>query len=81
MPDVSRGRQSYADTITSPTTSFEGRRAHRTTRENQFTLKHGRKHHDYPAAKAPYALSYDKDILDRCAAIACGTVRLRLTLP
>ncbi|VDB86572.1 unnamed protein product [Peniophora sp. CBMAI 1063] len=67
MPDVSRGRQSYADTITSPTTSFEGRRGQRTTRENQFTLKHGRKHHDYPAAKAPYALSYDKDILDRDA--------------
>ncbi|KZV74809.1 S-adenosyl-L-methionine-dependent methyltransferase [Peniophora sp. CONT] len=67
MPDVSRGRQSYASTITSPTTSFEGRRGLRTTRENQFTLKHGRKHHDYPAAKAPYALSYDKDILDRDA--------------
>lgn len=77
MPDVSRGRQSYTTTITSPTTSFEGRRGLRTTRENQFTVKHGRKHHDYPAAKAPYALSYDKDILDRCATFARGAICFR----
>lgn len=26
--------------------------------------KHGRKHHDYPPGKAPYPISYDKDVLD-----------------
>ena len=34
-------------------------------RENQFVDKHGRKHHNYPPGKAPYPISYDKDVLDR----------------
>ncbi|KAI9460513.1 hypothetical protein BJY52DRAFT_1262153 [Lactarius psammicola] len=33
-------------------------------KENQFVEKHGRKHHDYPPGKAPYPISYDKDVLD-----------------
>jgi len=34
-------------------------------KENQFVNKHGRKHHNYPQGKAPYPISYDKDVLDR----------------
>ena len=34
-------------------------------KENQFIDKHGRKHHNYPLGKAPYPISYDKDVLDR----------------
>ncbi|KAI0068108.1 S-adenosyl-L-methionine-dependent methyltransferase [Artomyces pyxidatus] len=48
-------------------TSFEGRRAPRMNRENQFVNKHGRKHHNYKPEKAPYPMSYDRDIMDRDA--------------
>lgn len=34
-------------------------------KENQFVKKRGRKHHNYPPGKAPYPISYDRDILDR----------------
>ena len=34
-------------------------------KENQFIDKHRRKHHNYPPGKAPYPISYDKDVLDR----------------
>ncbi|KAH9081724.1 hypothetical protein EDB83DRAFT_2334409 [Lactarius deliciosus] len=33
-------------------------------KENQFVDKRGRKHHDHPPGKAPYPISYDKDVLD-----------------
>ncbi|KAI0304555.1 hypothetical protein BC826DRAFT_928543 [Russula brevipes] len=33
-------------------------------KENQFIDKHGRKHHNYPPGKAPYPISYDRDVLD-----------------
>jgi hypothetical protein len=33
-------------------------------KENQFVDKHGRKHHNYPPGKAPYPISYDRDVLD-----------------
>ncbi|KAI0031418.1 hypothetical protein K488DRAFT_52142 [Vararia minispora EC-137] len=69
MPDASRARYSFA-TI-SPPASFDSRRPTRPTRENQWVEKHGRKHHGYAAAKAPYPLSYDKDILDRDAIDLC----------
>ncbi|KAI0308136.1 hypothetical protein B0F90DRAFT_1680486 [Multifurca ochricompacta] len=32
--------------------------------QNQFVDKHGHKHHNYPPGKAPYPISYDRDILD-----------------
>ncbi|KAI0278153.1 S-adenosyl-L-methionine-dependent methyltransferase [Russula aff. rugulosa BPL654] len=35
-------------------------------KENQFVNKRGRKHHNYPPGKAPYPISYDRDLLDRC---------------
>ena len=34
-------------------------------KENQFVNKRGRKHHNYPPGKAPYPISYDRDLLDR----------------
>ncbi|KAH9982816.1 S-adenosyl-L-methionine-dependent methyltransferase [Lactifluus volemus] len=30
----------------------------------QFVEKHGRKHHKHPPGKAPYPISYDRDVLD-----------------
>ncbi|KAI9512507.1 hypothetical protein F5148DRAFT_1351823 [Russula earlei] len=33
-------------------------------KENQFVDKRGRKHHNYPPGKAPYPISYDRDVLD-----------------
>jgi len=33
-------------------------------KENQFVNKRGRKHHNYPPGKAPYPISYDRDVLD-----------------
>jgi hypothetical protein len=34
-------------------------------KENQFVNKRGHKHHNYPPGKAPYPISYDRDLLDR----------------
>lgn len=38
-------------------------------KENQFINKRGRKHHNYPPGKAPYPISYDRDILDGWAPV------------
>ncbi|KAI0045204.1 S-adenosyl-L-methionine-dependent methyltransferase [Auriscalpium vulgare] len=53
--------------MSSQTTTVDARRPSRTARENQFVSKYGRKHHDYKPEKAPYPMSYDKDIMDRDA--------------
>ncbi|SRR5216684_874782 len=38
-------------------------------KENQFVIKRGHKHHNYPPGKAPYPISYDRDILDRYSSL------------
>ena len=43
--------------------SVDGKRQAR-QRESQFILKHGRRHHSYDSEKAPYPMSYDKDIVE-----------------
>ncbi|TFK56638.1 hypothetical protein OE88DRAFT_1650028 [Heliocybe sulcata] len=43
--------------------SFESKRPSR-ARQDQFVYKYGKKHHSYDAEKAPYPLSYDKDVLE-----------------
>lgn len=35
----------------------------RGSREDNFTIKHGSRHHSYDPEKAPYPLSYDKDFI------------------
>lgn len=44
-------------------TSFDGRR-HPRLKEGQFVYKHGRRHHSYDSEKAPYPLSYDRQVLE-----------------
>jgi hypothetical protein len=39
-------------------------------KENQFVIKRGHKHHNYPPGKAPYPISYDRDILDRYSSLS-----------
>ncbi|KAI0315261.1 hypothetical protein OF83DRAFT_1132816 [Amylostereum chailletii] len=52
---------------TAGVTSFDSQRPNRRPKEDQFIEKYGRRHHSYGSTKAPYTLSYDKDILDRDA--------------
>jgi len=47
-----------------PSPPPDGRRHTGRHKEDQFILKHGRRHHSYGSEKAPYPLSYDKDILE-----------------
>lgn len=35
----------------------------RGSREDNFTIKHGSRHHSYDPEKAPYPLSYDKEFI------------------
>lgn len=50
-------------TSPSNSSSLDGKR-HARQRETQFILKHGRRHHSYDSEKAPYPMSYDKDIVE-----------------
>ncbi|KZT30805.1 hypothetical protein NEOLEDRAFT_1153257 [Neolentinus lepideus HHB14362 ss-1] len=43
--------------------SFESKRPIR-ARENQFVNKYGKRHHSYDPEKAPYPLSYDKEVIE-----------------
>lgn len=36
------------------------------SREHQFLQKYGHRHHTYDSKKAPYPLSYDKELLEMC---------------
>lgn len=40
-----------------------GTKKGRGSREDNFTMKHGSRHHSYDPEKAPYPLSYDKDFI------------------
>ena len=53
---------------TSSTLSPEsgGNKRMRGPREDNFTIKHGSRHHSYDPEKAPYPLSYDKDFIGMC---------------
>ncbi|RDB29007.1 Demethylmenaquinone methyltransferase [Hypsizygus marmoreus] len=46
-----------------PAPTFDGRR-HPRLKEGQFIYKHGHRHHSYDNEKAPYPLSYDRDVLE-----------------
>ncbi|ETW87004.1 hypothetical protein HETIRDRAFT_59014, partial [Heterobasidion irregulare TC 32-1] len=62
---VASSRASTTTASASKANSFEGRRGPpRTGKENQFTYKNGRKHHAYGSEKAPYPLSYDREVVD-----------------
>ncbi|KAA1467967.1 S-adenosyl-L-methionine-dependent methyltransferase [Dentipellis sp. KUC8613] len=69
-PSTATGSSSSSSVHAShaPSTSFESRRPLRTNRESQFSFKHGHKHHNYGSEKAPYPVSYDKDVIDMDAA-------------
>ncbi|KAF5323360.1 hypothetical protein D9611_005643 [Ephemerocybe angulata] len=43
--------------------SSDGKRTAR-QRETQFILKHGQRHHSYDSEKAPYPLSYDRQVVE-----------------
>ena len=47
--------------VLSPETG--GNRRARGLKEDNFTIKHGSRHHSYDPEKAPYPLSYDKDFV------------------
>ena len=40
-----------------------GNKRTRGPREDNFTIKHGSRHHSYDSEKAPYPLSYDKEFI------------------
>lgn len=42
---------------------FDAKR-HPRHKEGQFSYKHGKRHHSYDSEKAPYPLSYDKEVLE-----------------
>jgi hypothetical protein len=42
---------------------FDGKR-HPRHKEGQFVYKYGKRHHSYDREKAPYPLSYDKEVLE-----------------
>ena len=42
-------------------TEAPGSKRMRGPREDNFTIKHGSRHHSYDPEKAPYPLSYDKE--------------------
>ncbi|KAF8899036.1 hypothetical protein BD779DRAFT_1486712 [Infundibulicybe gibba] len=46
-----------------PTPSFDAKR-HPRLKEAQFVYKHGQRLHSYDSEKAPYPLSYDRDVLE-----------------
>ena len=50
-------------------------------KENQFIDKRGRKHHNYPPGKAPYPLSYDRDLLDRQSSTLLSLSSFLISLP
>ncbi|TRM66078.1 hypothetical protein BD626DRAFT_196556 [Schizophyllum amplum] len=57
--------RSKSGTFSSATgASFDGKRQGRTAKGAQFTIKHGQRHHAYDPEKAPYAVSYDRTILE-----------------
>lgn len=56
-------RISSAATISSPSGSSDPKKSNR-VKGNEFTFKHGKRHHSYDADKAPYPLAYDADNLD-----------------
>jgi hypothetical protein len=55
-------------TTTVTSASLDSKRRTR-TKESQFVLKYGSKHHSYDQEKAPYPLSYDKHVLDLSVSI------------
>lgn len=44
-------------------TEGPGSKRMRGPREDNFTIKHGSRHHSYDPEKAPYPLSYDKEFI------------------
>lgn len=62
------------NSFTIGSTSFEGRRPTRVPRESQFVYKRGRKHHSYGSEKAPYPVTYDRDIIDVCVPLPSCSV-------
>lgn len=72
------GRNSF----TTNNSSFEGRRPVRLAKESQFCYKRGRKHHSYGSEKAPYPVSYDRDVIDvlRPSLLSLPLLLLTLTL-
>lgn len=69
---VSTPRPSTASTLVGPnrpslaithTNSNESKRFAR-SKESQFQVKYGHKHHTYDAEKAPYPVSYDRHVLE-----------------
>ena len=57
---VAPSRASIAATIT---TNGDGKRLAR-SKETQFLMKYGHKHHSFDAEKAPYPVSYDQHIVE-----------------
>ena len=49
--------------VNSSSPPFDGKR-HPRHKEGQFVYKHGKRHHSYDSEKAPYPLSYDKEVLE-----------------
>ncbi|THH12799.1 hypothetical protein EW146_g7352 [Bondarzewia mesenterica] len=63
--NYSESRYSIATTSSLTNASFEGRRGPaRPDKKNQFTYKNGRKYHAYGPEKAPYPMSYDREVID-----------------
>ena len=56
-------RLSSAATISGAAGSSDPKKPNR-AKGNEFTFKHGKRHHSYDVDKAPYPLAYDADNLD-----------------
>ena len=57
-------RSNFAhEMIGARSTEPSGSKRMRGPREDNFTLKHGSRHHSYDPEKAPYPLSYDKEFI------------------
>ena len=62
-PFMSPPRLSTASAATTMT-SDSGTISRRVPRNKDFLIKHGHRHHSFDPEKAPYPLSYDRQILE-----------------